>query len=386
MTANFLFQTEHPQINFKSFFEIARDFRKGGLTPDNFEEVMRLIDTLPPARNRQDSDYAIFNHLNLKDINQQDFSIIIREMLRRGQEKSKRCWHPEASSSTCKLDKSGNILVSAAHSIQNNGVLSKIAKEGHVTTFSRENIGFKGKEVGKKLASIFWGFCNNHDKMFAPIETVHYQMTSEQNFLYAYRAFAIICHKKVEASSFINFGSQSDNDIRENRHLFDKAILENDYDLVKTHVIELPKPYPIAVSSGFYLDFDFEGNAISHSDNRMENIYITVFPDNGKTYFLLSYLKQDENLYGQLADQLKSRNNLRSDLTVLLAAHVENIYFEPIYFETFIANQADSIETIFKQAQFDVQRLDFEGNHIGNISLTPPDYLKNKLELNFFGY
>ncbi|WP_156169840.1 hypothetical protein [Sphingobacterium sp. IITKGP-BTPF85] len=144
--------------------------------------------------------------------------------------------------------------------------------------------------------------------------------------------------------------------------------------------------YPIAVSSGFYLDFDFEGNSIPHSENRMENIYITVFPDNGKTYCLLSYLKEDENLYQELAGQLQSRNNFKSDLTVLLAAHVENIYFEPIYFETFIACQSESILRVFQQAQFDVQKLDSQGNHIGNLSLTPPDYLKNTQKLNFFGY
>ncbi|WP_051959916.1 hypothetical protein [Sphingobacterium sp. ML3W] len=386
MIANFLFLSGSPQVNYKVFFEIARDFRKGGLTPDNFEEVLNLIDELPQINVRRDSDYKIFEHLNLKDINQEDFSIIIRELLRRGQEKSKKCWHPEACSSSCNVDGSGQIIVSAAHSIQNNGVLSKIAKDGHVTTFSREEVGFKGKDVGKKLASIFWGFCNHHDAMFRPIEIINYTGTSEQNFLYAYRAFVIICHKKIEASHFHNFGSQSENDIIENKNIFDRAILDKDYDAIITHVIELPLFYPIAVSSGFYLDFDFEGNSILHSENRMENIYITVFPDNGKTYCLLSYLKEDENLYQELASQLQSRNNFKSDLTVLLAAHVENIYFEPIYFETFIACQAESILKVFQQAQFDVQTLDSQGNHVGNLSLTPPDYLKNIEEINFFGY
>lgn len=386
MIANFLYQTEHPQINFKAFFEIIRDFRKGGLTPDNFEEVLNLVDELPPIGVRQNSDYKIFEHLNLKNINEEDLSIIIREMFRRGQEKSKKCWHPEACSSSCNVDGSGQIVVSAAHSIQNNGVLSKIAKDGHVTTFSREETGFKGKDVGKKLASIFWGFCNRHDAMFRPIEITNYTGTSEQNFLYAYRAFVIICHKKMEASHFLNYGSQSESDIIENKNIFDRAILDKSYDAIITHVIELPLFYPIAVSSGFYLDFDFEGYPIPHSDHRMENIYITVFPDNGKTYCLLSYLKEDKPLYGNLARQLQSRNKLKSDLTMLLAAHVENIYFEPLYFKTFIAKQSNSILKVFHQAQFDIQRLDSQGNHIDNLSLTPPDYLKNKEQLNFFGY
>lgn len=386
MVANFLFQTEHPRINYKIFFEIARDFRKGGLNPSNFDEVLQLVDKLPPINERKDEDYSIFNHLNLTDIDEEDFSTIIREILKRGIESSKKCWHPEAGLTTCKLDKTGKILVSAAHSIQNNGVLSKICKDGHVTTYSKETARFDGKNIGKNLASIFWGFCNNHDAMFRPIETVSYSGTLEQNFLYAYRAFVIICHKKIEASSYIDFGEQSLQDIEANKKLFDLAILKKDYEAIKTDVIELPLPYPIAVSSGFYLDFDFEGNPIPHSEHRMENIYITIFPDNGKTYFLLSYLKKDENLYDKLADQLKHRNKLKSDITALLAAHVENIYFEPLYFQTFIANQSDLIEKIFEQAQFDIQRFDLNGNHIDTVSNTPPDYLNNKFELNFFGY
>jgi hypothetical protein len=386
MSANYLFQTEHPQLNYVLFFEIMRDFRKGGLNPNNYEEFISLVKKLPPMPTRDEIDYKVFDHLNLTDIYEDDFSVVLREIFKRGVENSKKCWHPDAGIHTCKLDKSGKILVSAAHSIQNNGVLSKISKDGHVTTYSRDSAGFGGKEVGKGHASIFWGFCNTHDSMFKPIESGEYSGTQEQNFLYAYRAFVVASHKKLEASSYIDFGEQATNDINATKEIFDHAIINKNYEIIETHPIELPLPYPIAVSTSFYLDFDFKGNTIPHSDDRMETVFITIFPDNGKTYLLLSYLTQDKQLYGNLSEQLKSRDKLKSDITVLLAAHVENIYFEPVYFKTFIEKQAHQIELIFKQAQFDVQRLDFEGNHFDSVSLTPPDYLDNKFELNFFGY
>lgn len=386
MPANYLFQTEHPQLNYALFFEIMRDFRKGGLNPTNYNDFISLVKKLPPIQIRNEDDYKIFDHLGLTDIYEDDFSIVMREIFRRGVENSKKCWHPEAGIKTCKLDKTGKILVSAAHSIQNNGVLSKISKNGHVTTYSRDSAGFDGKDVGKGLASIFWGFCNKHDAMFRPIESEGYLGSQEQNFLYAYRAFVIASHKKLEASSYIDFGEQATNDINATKEIFDDAIINKNYEVIETHRIELPLSYPIAVSTSFYLDFDFVGNSIPHSDERMETIFITIFPDNGKTYLLLSYLAQDKFLYGKFVEQLESRGKLKSDITVLLAAHVENIYFEPLYFKTFIEQQAPNIEAVFKQAQFDIQQLDDVGNKTSTLSLTPPDYLNNRFELNFFGY
>jgi len=383
---NFLHQTEHPQLNYELFFEIMRDYRKGGLTPENYGEFIDLVKKLPTVAKRKPSDYKVFDKLNLKDILENDFEVIMREIFNRAVEKSKKCWHPNANSTTCNVDSNGNVVVSAAHSIQNNGVLSKITKDGHVMTYSKDKSSFEGKKVGKSLASIFWGFCNTHDSMFRPIENFPYSQTDEQNFLYAYRGFVVASHKKVEVASFIDFGEQSHNDIVRNKSIFDKAIIENDYTVIETEVIELPIFYPIAVSSNFYLDFDFDGKPILHSDFRMENVFITMFPDNNKTFFLLSYFKEDKHLYGHLGEQLKKRNNLKSDITVLLAAHIENIYFEPVYFETFIEKQSDELERVFVEAQFDYNLLDEDNKINSGFSLTPNDYLHNKYNVNFFGY
>ena len=94
--------------------------------------------------------------------------------MRRAIEKSKKCWHPEANPGTCKIDGNWKIIVSAAHSIQNNGVLSNIAEKGHVMSYVYDKGEFDGKEIGKNLASFFWGFCITHDAIFNPIETSPY--------------------------------------------------------------------------------------------------------------------------------------------------------------------------------------------------------------------
>ncbi len=384
---NFLQITEHPQINHECFFEVMRDFRKGGLNPNIYEEFIEMVKNLPSIYERKLSDYNSFNKFNLTDVTDEEKTIITKELIRRGIERSKICWHPKASDTNCKVDNKGKIIVSAAHSLQNNGVLSNIAENGHVMSYTFDKGDFEGKELGKNHASIFWGFCNTHDAIFRPIEVTEYIKTDEQNFLYAYRGFVVSSHKKVEVSSWMNYGEQSDNDIKENKKIFDDAILTNDFSIIETEIFELPLFYPIAASSSFYLDFDFEGNEIPHSEERMEDIFVTLFPSGvNKTYFLLSYFKQDRHLYKNLGDQLRKRNNLKSDITMLIAAHVENVYFNPVYYKTFIEKHEDDLMKIMHEAQMDYASLDENDQIKTQISLTPNNYLTNPLKINFFGY
>jgi hypothetical protein len=287
---------------------------------------------------------------------------------------------------TCDTDSSGKIKISAAHSIQNNGVLSKVAQNGHVMSYVFEKVDIDGGTLGRNIASIFWGFCNTHDAIFRPIENYPYTGTVEQHFLFAYRGFVVAAHKKIEVATWMDYGEQSDNDINENRKVFDTAILNGDYGVIETQVFELPAQYPIAVSSSFFLDFDFEGNEIPHSDERMENLFITLLPADNRTFFLLSYFSQDKGLYERVFTQRHSRNNLKSDLTMLIAGHVENVYFNPTYYETFIRQQEEKLNELFFHTQFDYAKIGKDGKPIVEFSMTPSNYLDNPYGLSFFGY
>ena len=383
---NYLGLTETPTAKYEFFFEVIRDFRKGGLSPSNYEEFLNTVKSLPPILNRKPSDYNVFSKFGLIDLSEEDFPAVMREAQRRSAEKSKMCWHPLAGSSTCKLGSNGEIIISAAHSLQNNGVLSKIMKDGHVTTFARDTTKMDGKLLSKNVASVFWGFCNKHDAIFKPIETVSYTETIEQNFLFAYRSFTVAAHKKNEGSNLFDFGDQADNDIIETKKIFDEAILSGNMDILDTTVVQFPLFYPVAAASSFYLDFDFEGNEISHSDERMENIFITLVPDASGSYLIVSYFKRDAHLYENFVKQLVERNNLKSDVSILLAAHTENIYFEPVYFSTFIENQGEEIKSAMKDSQFDYAYFDENNQRVDSFSLTPVNYLSNPFSINLFGY
>lgn len=386
--SNILRYLENPQINHKKIYEVMRDFRKSGLNPEMYEEFIITINKLPKIRLRGPNAYDVFNKFNLTDITSDDLSVVMKEVIQRAIEDSKFCWHIDASDASCKLNSTGKIIVSAAHSIQNNGVLSTISKNHEVCTYKFKPGGLKGKVIKKKVASIFWGFCNVHDAIFNAIENSPYQKTEEQNFLFAYRSFVVASHKKMEVSTFMNFGGQAENDIIENRKIFDKAITEKDYSIIKTDVFELPLFYPIACSSSFYLDFDFEGIAIPHSEGRMENVFITLLPaiKENKSYFLLSYFKEDAHLYEKIGLQMLKRNKLKFDISIIIAAHAENVYFEPLYYTTFIEKWEKDLYTLLFQTQMDhgvINKYD-EINHI--FSYTPETYLQNQFDINIFGY
>lgn len=97
----------------------------------------------------------------------------------------KYCLHPQANSSTCR----GKIV--QAHSIQRNGGLSLIARNGHVyrffgdySTFVRTSGKIEAELIGLNTASTFTGFCDHHDDVtFAPLEKRPFQPTLEQIFL-----------------------------------------------------------------------------------------------------------------------------------------------------------------------------------------------------------
>jgi hypothetical protein len=382
---NFLNQLENPQINYLKFFEVMRDYRKGGLNPTMYDELLQAIVDLPGLSQRKNEDYRIFDKFNLSDVSEEDFLIINREVIKRATEEGKFCWHPNASEQTCDMGSNGKIIISAAHSIQNNGVLSQIAKNGHVMGYELERGRHRGRLIGKNHASVFWGFCNTHDAIFRPIETSPFTATAEQLFLFAYRAFVVSVHVKVTTGIYMDFGDQAKEDIEQNKIIFNNAILANDFSVIKTETFELPSFYPIVVSAAFYLEYDFEGNRIEHSEERIENIFITLLPFGNKTYFLLSYLQQDEGLYGGLGEQLRRRNNLRSDITMLIAAHTENIFFHPQYYETFIKKLETVLDTISEE-QMSYGPIGENGEIIEEHSLTPNNYLNNVHDINFFGY
>jgi hypothetical protein len=383
---NYLDQLFNPSLNIDFFFRVMADRNLGGLNSQNISSFMEAVNSLPAIGARTISDLEVFLPFNLFHISEEQGTFIVRRMHEISIERSKKCWHPQASPSTCNVDNNGRTIISDAHSIQNNRILNSLAENGHVSTYSRDSGDFEGILVSRNRASTFLGFCNTHDHIFVPIENSDYEGTAAQNFLFAYRAFVVASHKKIVTSHYINYGEQATNDIAAEKFIFDNAILNGDFSVIETDKIELENYYPIAASTSFPLEFDFMSQGILHSDERMENLFITLFPQRRKTILLISYFSQDRELYARIAPQILQRNNLKSDISILVAAHTEDIYFNPTYYRTFIDPIRAQLENLFNQTQLDYIYHDENGNETQRNSLTPPNYLANNSSLSIFGY
>ncbi|MCE0453037.1 hypothetical protein [Brevibacillus sp. AF8] len=258
-------------------------------------------------------------------------------------------------------DKDCNNSISKAHSIQNNGILNRLARNGNVMAFdfskipSNHNIILN--EVGRGKASTFTGFCNNHDsKIFKPIEQFDYSPKSaEQNYLFAYRAFALGYYERHSSykllESRINEHPTSINSELGERYLMYtdhlkyleklKVIMNTNldnlrYDRISTDLIIWPNEYGIASTSMFFISYDNEGRLINNQDSYISPFFFTIFPQSGMTYVLMSYFSKDKSMYQFIKKQIipLSESEQKATISNLIALYIENIFFSPDYWDT----------------------------------------------------
>ena len=289
----------------------------------------------------------------------------------------KQCLHPNHTE--CK----GPIV--KAHAIQNNRILKKLGDNGIViTTNGVSNLFFQNAEPkGRGIASVFTGFCKYHDKtLFQPIEDCDFTATEEQVFLLTYRTMAWHYHKKEEQYNrtvlqqkrLMEKGFSPNDDgkvyldymrlgLKDNEHektLFDKALLAKDYSTLNYIVWELPYEVLFTVSMSHELDYDIVGNELNdvYSKEPLKKIYLNIFPAEGKSFCIWSWLKIHDSLFAPFAtqflklDTIDKENYLNNNLprwsdSVIISpalwskwgepiqqAYITHANFTPLYIQT----------------------------------------------------
>ena len=245
-----------------------------------------------------------------------------------------------------------------AHSIQNNKILARIADNGMVfmptvkpeLTFSLQN------EYGRKEASVFTGFCGYHDKrVFQPIEDCSFKGTEEQVFLYIYRAFALEYHRNQEAvrmqqeafsymPSHINpaiYTIQGKTgfqmavmDYSEEKTVFDEALLTSEYNILTSFVWVFDGYAHFAATGAEAPSLDFDSKKIQDLKNPnipVRHIYMSVFPENDKTYVIIAWLKKYDEVFSSIGKKLERLNEIekRNYVNNTLPFITENIAIKP---------------------------------------------------------
>lgn len=376
-SADWLRNWYQPATHWEKYFEVVAQRRKGGLNPSNLPQVVERLKDLGPFVYTPMAPWIITNEFNLTSIGLDDQLSIMKEVLRQAQAYAEQCWHPDAGTA-CSRDAVGKVKVTHAHSIQEGRVLSALAENGRVVTYHPLLGAVDHNEPVTANASTFKGLCNEHDRVFRPIEhgVGPFHGTPEQNFLYAYRAFLHFAHVKTAASHHQHFGTQWMEDVRATKSVFDAALRAQAWDTIHTWTWTLPTTYPVAAVAGFYAEFDFEGAAIQHSENRMEYLYVTVLPEPGGTVCLMSCLTQDVHLYNSLAAQIAAAQDPGDRISALLLTHAENFCFKPSYYQAHIAPQRLRILKLLIRAQmFRPDERSADGRVQTEATATPSNYL-----------
>ncbi|OGC04954.1 hypothetical protein A2276_03255 [candidate division WOR-1 bacterium RIFOXYA12_FULL_43_27] len=289
----------------------------------------------------------------------------------------KECYHKDEYCSS---------KIIKAHSIQNNRILNKISKDGIVIgmqpTFNSSNFKIGAKNIGRKKASTFTGFCDYHDnKIFKPIEENDYQPGNrEQEFVFAYRAASCgYWHKKFnleltrngidkiaknmssppEPIHSLQLGiDEGYKLVSELRVFFNVCLGKNNYWKIKTYVVVFNEEYPLAASSAITPTHDFLGNRVNYIERVKPNVFplmVNVFPQNGKTYVLLGYKHRDSGKYDYIREQLagKPEKELKELVSNLILVNIENFYLSPDLWDKYGAEKQGEItkyfsETIYK--------------------------------------
>jgi hypothetical protein len=275
----------------------------------------------------------------------------------------------------CVSDQCSSII--KTHSIQNNRILKQIAEDGVVIQLqlvdNDAETSIDIEKIGRKVATISTNFCGFHDtKLFLPIESKDYRKNDkEQEFLFAYRAFAREYHAKLEVRNFHENARKMAKG--EYKHFFDLALqgtnvalqqlekekarlnrsLENsDFGILRTYVIEFHGSYQIAASSLIAIKYDLYGNEINDIFNHQQDLkftFLSVFPQGKKTFVLLSFYSKDRKALSFINKQIMKRsiNEQKVIISNLILYHAENFVFSPRVWRSISQEKQDTIRQVF---------------------------------------
>lgn len=275
----------------------------------------------------------------------------------------KVCLHPDPS--TC------NRGIIKAHSIQQNGGLSRIAVKGKVYGIRENNVGDFSKNkgllapklVGTGNASTFTGMCGFHDdQTFAPIEKKPFVACPEHAFLLAYRHFCKEVFTKRAATqlfpslrttdasqpfetqvAFQRFVDEMQGGFDQGhqyvetiKNSYDNALLCNDHSAIHYYVIRIKEVPDVLCCSGNFPIFDFEGNTLQRLlDNKLpDHVTFSIIASDAGGAVVFSWLGDcpcSESL-------VKSLHNLPdTDIGDAVVRHAfeysENIYMFPTWWD-----------------------------------------------------
>lgn len=265
-----------------------------------------------------------------------------------------------------------------SHSIQHNGILSRLSEKGKVdclgeNTKNESVFVYALKDVGVSgEASVFKCLCSEHDKkLFSDIEDCAFLCEDKQYFEYALKAVLYSYWDKCNAAAMNFFDEKTMHHVNpfcsfvlnhfEKQVLDDREayynelirfweIMKNEQygDLLSWRFI-ISKEVNCAVSTSINVYRKFNGSPFGTENSRYPLLHISLFPSDGKSYLLISCLRENEEYFKVFTSQLVmlSEDSILKRFNVLLPLLSDNIMISPRVVDKMSEKERYELLTVF---------------------------------------
>ncbi|NLL73822.1 MAG: hypothetical protein GX237_09885 [Clostridiales bacterium] len=136
------------------------------------------------------------------------------------------------------------------------------------------------------------------------------------------------------------------NDLEGCKQVFDKAIINGQYDVLTNIVWEFSKPIKFAASGHTAICNDLRGKEIQdimNLDAKIKYVFFTIFPEGDKSYCIISWLKNDKDIFLEYRNQLLglTEEERKIYLNNMIPMEAENIVINPSSWDLLEKHQKD---------------------------------------------
>lgn len=254
-----------------------------------------------------------------------------------------------------------------SHSIQHNGILSRLEENGIVyclgeTTKGEEIFEYDLKDQGiTKEASVFECLCKEHDdSLFADIEKRAFNKEPKQCFQFALKALlhsywtkcndAGITNKYKEDVQIARQIAEDRKAYTEEINCFWEILRTEKYQNILTYIVPISFEINSAVSTSINVCRKFDGSLFGEENNNYPLLHFSVFPMEGKSFVLISTLKENEPYFKAFTQQFTmfSEEMVLKHFNILLPLLAENIMISPRIVNAMTPKDRKQLLTIFR--------------------------------------
>lgn len=276
----------------------------------------------------------------------------------------------------------GNVI--KAHTVSRGPNLNKIAKDGHVLHYvaSIQDMNKNGgklsvKKIGIKDASVFRGFCSQHDRdLFSCIENEPFVGRPDQCLAVAYRTMSRELYGKDAGAhlretlrgadkglnsleqamiqnmlNVIDTGNEAARrELKATHDALTTALVDVRLDTLSSVVFEFAAPLPFMFAGAWSPFTDFHGGELQkgYADELLEQIFVSSFAGDSGAMICVSWRNIDEAPGHVIAEQLMALpdDQLASACLQFVMKHVENVFFNPEWFQALNDKQREQLNQL----------------------------------------